>query len=66
MRGLLIVGASLVAERGLQGAWASVAVVDGLSSPEACWIVADWELNPCPPALDSQALDHQPCPRTEY
>ena len=64
--GLLIVVASLVAELGLQGAWASVAVVHGLSCPVACGIFPDWELNPCPPALDSQPLDHQGSPRIEY
>ena len=34
--GLLIAVASLVTESGLEGAWASLVVVHGISCPEAC------------------------------
>ena len=45
---LLIAGASLVAEHGFQGAWASVVVVLGLSCPMACGIFLEQGLNRCP------------------
>ena len=37
--------ASLVAEHGLQGVWASVVVAFGLSCPEACGIFLNWGSN---------------------
>ena len=49
VRELLIAVASLVAEQGLQGTWASVVVVQGLSCPAACGIFLDQGSNPCPP-----------------
>ena len=45
---LLIAVASLVAEHGFQGAWASVVAVHGLSCPKACGIFLDQGLNRCP------------------
>ena len=39
--GVLIEVGSLVAERGLQGMWASVVVVPGLSCSAACGILLD-------------------------
>jgi len=49
LRELLTAVASLVAEQGLQGTWASVAVAQGLSCPAACGIFPDQGSNPCPP-----------------
>ena len=46
VQGLLIVGASLVAEHGHLSLQASVVVVHGLSCPAACGIFADLGLNP--------------------
>ena len=46
--GLLILVASLVAEQGFQGAWASVVVAHGLRCSTACGIFPDQGSNPCP------------------
>ena len=48
MRGLLIVGAYLLAEHRLWDT-GSVAVVHGLSCAKACGIFPEPGLNPCPP-----------------
>ena len=40
--------AFLIAEHGLEGAWASVVVVHGRTCPMAYGIFPDEELNPCP------------------
>ena len=48
LHGLLIAVASLVAEYGLLGAWASVVVAQGLSCSAACGIFPDQGSNPCP------------------
>ena len=48
MCGLLIVVNFLVGEPRLQGTWALVVVVHGLSCTRACGIFPDEELNPWP------------------
>ena len=47
-RGLLLGVASLVAEHGLQGVWASAVVLHGLSCPAARGIFPDEGSNLCP------------------
>lgn len=47
-QGLLVVVASLVAERGVWNIWTSVVVVHRLSFPMACGIFPDQGLKPCP------------------
>ena len=63
-RVLLLAGASLVAEHGLQGPRASVAVAAGLSWSTACGIFLDQGLNPCSLhwQVDSEPLDGQGSP----
>ena len=62
--GLLIAVASLVAERGLEGAWASVVVAHRLSCSEARGISLDRGLNPCVLhwQADSYPLHHKEGP----
>ena len=48
VRRLLIAVASLVAEHGLYGTWASVLMAHGLSCSAACGIFPEQGSNPCP------------------
>ena len=60
-RRLLIAVASLVAEHGLEGAWASVVVAHRFGCPEACGISLDQGSNPCVLhwQADSYPVHHQ-------
>ena len=62
---LLTAVASLFAELGALGTWASVVVSPGLSSSKACGILLDQGSNPCPlhRKIDSYSLDHHRSPR---
>ena len=61
VRGLLIAVAALVAEHGLQGAWASGVVVHRLSCSEVCGIFRDQGSNLCVRhwQADSLSWSHQ-------